>query len=89
MIIHILCSDINGIAICYKLGPLAHRPPPQPPAGAAPLPPPVPSKRDSYNGLENSLHYLNITAKPPFPVIIKMNRFLILTFIKWMKNNIE
>lgn len=47
-------SEVNGIVICFKTGPVSHRPPPNPPNLAT--------------DLENSLHYMNISTKALYPV---------------------
>lgn len=51
-------SEINGVVVCFKLGPVTHRPPPS-----------VPLKNVQIKDIENSLHYINITGpKPMLPV---------------------
>lgn len=46
----LLAGEINGITVCFKSGPIAHRPPPS-----------VPSDHSSaINELENNLYYMNI-----------------------------
>lgn len=45
-----LAGDINGVTVCYKSGPIPHRPPPS-----------VPSNQTAVNELENSLYYMNIS----------------------------
>lgn len=44
-----LAGDINGITVCFKSGPIPHRPPPS-----------IPTADQSINELENNLYYMNI-----------------------------
>lgn len=45
-----LAGEINGVMICFKVGPIAHRPPPS-----------VPNDQQSaINELESNLYYMNI-----------------------------
>lgn len=52
----ILAGEINGITVCYKSGPVQHRPPPS-----------IPTNQTALNELENNLYYMNISngAHPP------------------------
>lgn len=45
-----LAGDINGITVCFKSGPIPHRPPPS-----------IPSNQTVINELENNLYYMNIS----------------------------
>lgn len=44
-----LAGEINGITVCFKIGPIAHRPPPS-----------IPADQQAINELENNLYYMNI-----------------------------
>lgn len=44
-----LAGDINGVMVCYKTGPVTHRPPPS-----------IPDHQAKINELENNLYYMNI-----------------------------
>lgn len=51
-----LAGEINGISVCYKLGPVTHRPPPS-----------IPTKimnDKSFKDIENGIHYVNIARSP-------------------------
>lgn len=43
-------GEINGISICYKVGPVTHRPPPSIPT--------------NVKDIENGIHYVNIAQSP-------------------------
>lgn len=45
-----LAGEINGVTVCYKVGPIAHRPPP-----SVPIDHPT-----TINDLEKNLYYMNI-----------------------------
>lgn len=45
-----MAGDINGVTVCYKVGPIAHRPPP-----SVPL-----DQQAAINELEGNLYYMNI-----------------------------
>lgn len=45
-----LAGEINGITVCFKSGPIAHRPPPSIPG----------DPNNALNELENNLYYMNI-----------------------------
>ncbi|KAG4066818.1 hypothetical protein HA402_012885 [Bradysia odoriphaga] len=49
----VLAGEVNGIVVCFKSGPVSHRPPPNPPT--------------LTSDLDNSLHYMNISTKPLYP----------------------
>lgn len=51
-----LAGEINGITICYKIGPVTHRPPPSIPTSV--------SNGKSIKDIENALHYVNLSATP-------------------------
>lgn len=55
-----LAGDLNGVTVCFKTGPITHRPPP-------PLPNPV-QHSGLISELESSLHYINISPKSLCPV---------------------
>lgn len=44
-----LAGEINGVTVCFKSGPIAHRPPPS-----------IPTDHNVINELENNLYYMNI-----------------------------
>lgn len=46
----ILAGEINGVTVCFKSGPIAHRPPPSIPG----------DHQNAINELENNLYYMNI-----------------------------
>lgn len=46
-----LAGEINGVTVCYKSGPVTHRPPPS-----------IPGVDQSIKELESSLHYINIAS---------------------------
>lgn len=43
-------GELNGITVCFKIGPIAHRPPPSVPG----------DHPNAINELENNLYYMNI-----------------------------
>lgn len=45
-----LAGEINGTTVCFKIGPIAHRPPPSIPT----------DQQTAINELENNLYYMNI-----------------------------
>lgn len=45
-----LAGELNGVTVCFKSGPIAHRPPPSVPG----------DQLNSINELENNLYYMNI-----------------------------
>lgn len=45
-----MAGEINGVTVCYKVGPIAHRPPP-----SIPIEQPT-----TIHELENNLYYMNI-----------------------------
>lgn len=45
-----LAGEINGITVCYRSGPVTHRPPPS-----------IPNVDQSIKELGSSLHYINMT----------------------------
>lgn len=51
-----LAGEINGISICFKVGPVTHRPPPS-------IPTTTPNGK-SIQDIENGLHYVNISKSP-------------------------
>lgn len=57
-----LAGEINGITVCYKSGPVTHRPPPS-----------IPAVDQSIKELESSLHYINI-ASPTNGNVIASNK---------------
>lgn len=46
----LLAGEINGVTVCFKSGPIAHRPPPSIPG----------DHQSAINELENNLYYMNI-----------------------------
>lgn len=57
-----LAGELNGITVCYKSGPVTHRPPPS-----------IPAIDQSIKELESSLHYINI-ASPNNGIVIAANK---------------
>lgn len=57
-----LAGEINGVAVCFKLGQVTHRAPPTvPPTAAA-------AKNGLLTDIQNSMHYINISPKPLYPL---------------------
>lgn len=59
-LLSIYSSEVNGIMVCFKTGPVTHRAPPSIPI-AKPL--------SAVDELRSSLHYINIASTPAQTVI--------------------
>lgn len=56
-----LAGEINGVTVCFKTGPVTHRPPPTVPAANL-------KNNSLITELQNSMHYINISPKSLYPV---------------------